>query len=143
MGEGRYFYYVQLIAEGTFPGGYARSFTPIVVTGEEPPPPAPLTTAFLLPYPQPAFGGSVAFPFDLATAAADVQLVIHDSRGRAVRRFELGALAEGSYGGSNALRWNGVDDHGRRAPAGVYWARLWVDDRVVGEARRVVFAPGP
>jgi len=134
---------VQLIAEGSFPGGYARSFTPIVVTGEEPPPPAPLTTAFLLPYPQPAFGGSVAFPFDLATAAADVQLVIHDSRGRAVRRFDLGALAAGSYGGSNAPRWNGVDDHGRRAPAGVYWARLWVDDRVVGEARRVVFAPGP
>jgi hypothetical protein len=141
VGIGRYFYYVELIAQGTFPGDYARSSVPIVVTGgEPPPPPPPATTAFLAPHPQPAFGGSVAFPFELATAAADVQLVIHDSRGRAVRRFDLGSLAAGSYRGSNLLRWDGRDDAGRRSAAGVYWARLWVDERVIGEARRVVFA---
>ena len=140
---GRYFYYAQLLAQGTFPGEYARSFSPIVVTGEEPPPPSPLTTAFLPPYPQPAFGGSVALPFDLATAAANVQLAVHDSRGRAVRRFDLGPLAAGSYREANLLRWDGRDDAGRRMPGGVYWARLWVDDRVVGEGRRLVFVPGP
>ena len=142
LSEGRYFYYVQLLPQGTFPGEYARSFSPIVVTGEPPPPPAPLTTAFLAPYPQPAFGSSVAFPFDLATAAADAQFVIHDSRGRVVRHFELGSVAAGSYRSANAPRWDGRDDAGRRAAAGVYWARLRVDDRVIGEGRRVVFAPG-
>ncbi len=138
---GRYFYYVELLPQGTFPGEFARAFSPIVLTGEPPPPPAPATTAFLAPYPQPAFGGLVTFPFDLATAADDVQLVIHDSRGRAVRRYDLGALVGGSYRSSNAPRWDGRDDAGRRAAAGVYWARLWVDERVIGEGRRVVFAP--
>ncbi len=67
--------------------------------------------------------------------------MIHDSRGRTVRRFELGALDAGPYRAANAPRWDGRDDAGRTVAAGVYWARLWVDDRAIGDGRRVVFAP--
>jgi hypothetical protein len=140
---GCYVYYVELRSQGMLPAAYAHSAAPVVVSPiEEPPPQAPPTTVFLSPYPQPAFDGVVTFPFELATGA-DVQLVIHDSRGRAMRRFDLGSLAPGSYRESSAPRWDGRDHTGRRAAAGVYWARLFVDAQAVGEARRVVFAPGP
>lgn len=138
---GRWFYYVHLLGEGTFPEEYARSIQPIEVTGEEPPPVTPPATLSFAPYPQPAYGGTVAFPFDLASAASDVRIVVHDSRGRTVRRVELGAYAAGSYRNAGAPRWDGRDDEGRIVPAGVYWSRLWIDGAAVGEGRRVVFAP--
>jgi hypothetical protein len=142
-GAGRYFYYVELVAEGSFPAVYGRASTPVVL-GEEPPPgPAPPGTAFLAPYPQPALGGTVTLPFDLRASAANVQVTIHDLRGRAVRRIVLGARDAGAYRGGAAVQWDGRDDDGRTLPGGVYFARLWLDDGVAaGGARRVVFAPG-
>ncbi len=51
---------------------------------------------------------------------AHVQVVIHDARGREVRR-----LAEGSFGaGSQMLTWDGTDQSGRSLPSGLYLCRL-------------------
>lgn len=141
-GPGRYFYYVELVAEGSFPAGYGRASLPVVLAEEPPPGPAPTGTAFLAPYPQPALGPAVTLPFVLSAAAPKVQITIHDLRGRAVRRLVLGALAAGSYRTGATVQWDGRDDDGRRLPGGVYFARLWLDDGVAaGEVRRVVFAP--
>lgn len=138
---GRYFYYVQLVAQGLFPADYARTAFALVVPDGPPPGETPPATAFLAPYPQPALGGLVTLPFDLATDADAVALTLHDLRGRAVRRIELGPRAGGSYRSDAAARWDGVDDAGRRLPGGVYFARLWIDGAAAGTPRRVVIAP--
>ena len=139
-GPGRYFYYAQLEAAGTFPGDFARASSAVVIDDDPPPPGGtPTVTAFLAPYPQPALGEAAVFlPFDLASAASYVTLTVHDLRGRVVRRFDLGAHAAGR---ERAVSWDGRDASGRRVGGGVYFARLWVDGASTG-TRRVVFAPG-
>jgi len=156
---GRWFYYVELTPAGILPGACVRTADAVVLPGEseepeepeepekperpevELPPDPVATSALHAPYPQPSFGSAVVLRFDLARDAADVRLVIHDSRGRLVRRMGLGALDAGRYHESAAPRWDGRDDAGRVVPAGVYWSRLWVDGDAVGHGRRVVFAP--
>jgi hypothetical protein len=54
-------------------------------------------------------------------AAGPVNLVIHDARGRVIRRLLVG---ESRAAGRHVVSWNGRDDSGRAAPAGVYFARL-------------------
>jgi glucose/arabinose dehydrogenase len=65
------------------------------------------------------FRGRVELGFGLATAAG-VRLAIYDLTGREVRR-----LFEGRAGaGRTQLAWDGRDQSGREAPAGVYLACL-------------------
>lgn len=141
-GAGRWFYYAQLVGEGTFPAGFARASQPVVIDGNPPPPGGtPASTAFLAPYPQPAFGAPVRLPFDLKSAASDVTITVHDLRGRGVRRFVLGARPAGRYRDGSAVTWDFRDDAGRAVPGGMYFARLLVDGVATLPARRVVFAP--
>ena len=50
-------------------------------------------------------------------AAAEVRLRVFDGAGRLVRDLSPGALAAGA----RTLRWDGRDQAGQRAPAGLYW----------------------
>jgi hypothetical protein len=93
-----------------------------------PPPPRSLTVA-----PNPA-RGACAIGFALARPSPGA-LEIHDAAGRRVRVLASGALAAGPH----AVRWDGRDDAGRAAPAGVYFARLRAGGR--DETRRFVLAP--
>lgn len=137
---GRWFYYLELEAQGTFPARFARSFNAAVVpsgggggNGE--------VTRLLGPRPNPAVG-SVNLPFDLASDG-QATLVIRDLRGRAVRRIELGALAAGPYRYATAPTWDGKNDDGRAVPSGMYLVTLLVDSRPAGDSVRVVFLNGP
>lgn len=72
---------------------------------------------------------AVAFSLALPSAAR-VELSMHDVTGRLLDRGEPVDLAAGVH----RVRWTG----GGRLAAGVYFARLRVDGRVVGERRVVV-----
>ncbi len=62
---------------------------------------------------------------------ADVNLAIHDLRGRVLRVLVQGFCSEGTH----TVAWHGTDDHGRPLSSGVYLVRLRVGDRV--ENRKV------
>lgn len=137
-GPGRWFYYVELEAQGTFPARSARSFNAAIVPeaggggGEV------ARTRLLTPWPQPAVG-TVSLPFDLL-APGSIALVIRDLGGHFVRRLDLGQRAAGQYR-STAPTWNGHGDDGRGVPAGIYFLTLIVDGRTAGSSVRIVFLP--
>jgi len=92
----------------------------------------PVTTALALGEPRPnPTRGMVALSFTLPRAGT-LQLEVMDLSGRHVR-----ALAPRRFeAGTAELTWDGRDDLGRSAPAGVYWLRVSGD---AGDAsRRVV-----
>lgn len=139
-GAGRWFYYVELDAQGSLPARSARSFLPTIVPldgggGGEPGP----VTRLLSPSPQPAVS-TVRFPFDLATAG-HARLHVRDLRGRLVRTFDLGALPAGAYHEESAPQWGGLDDRGAHVPSGIYFATLTVDGEIAGPGVRVVYFP--
>ena len=82
--------------------------------------PAPITVADvrLVVAPNPFLGGSTV-NFALARPD-DIDLAVYDLGGRAVRVLQHGRLAEGAH----RFEWNGRDDRGRKAPAGVYFVRF-------------------
>jgi hypothetical protein len=51
---------------------------------------------------------------------ASVNVSVFDVNGRLVKRLISGALPAGRH----AARWDGSDESGRSAPAGIYWCRL-------------------
>ena len=53
-------------------------------------------------------------------ASQNVRITVHDVRGRLVRSL----LDDTAGAGEHAVLWNGCDDQGRRAPAGVYFVNL-------------------
>jgi spore germination protein YaaH len=57
-------------------------------------------------------------------ASAPVQLNVYDVRGQRVRSL----LRDGVGADHRDIVWNGLDDHGRAAPAGLYWIRLETPD---------------
>jgi hypothetical protein len=77
---------------------------------------------FAPPYPSPATG-TIHFAYTL-TSAAQVELVIFDLGGRIVRRL-IPREAQGAQ--SYERVWDGLDDQGRAAPAGLYLAHLTAD----------------
>ena len=86
---------------------------PTVGVGEAPRPRPALTVA-----PNP-FNPRTVVSFELSEAG-EVAVAVHDVQGRLVRR-----LAAGAYGaGRHELVWDGRDDRGRAAGAGVYLVRL-------------------
>jgi len=75
------------------------------------------------PWPTPAVGPvhlRYALPRD-----AHVSLLIHDARGRMVRRLATGEITSA---GSHSSTWDGRTDTGTRAASGVYFATLVVDN---------------
>lgn len=80
-------------------------------------------------YPSPA-RGAVTLSLH-ADGSETVSLRVYDVRGRLVRDLGSGI----PVAPSNRLLWDGLDDDGREAPNGVYWAR--VESRA-GEARCAV-----
>ena len=84
-----------------------------------PPPPTPSGVALERPYPQPSVG-SVTLEYSHALLGR-VSLEIYDVRGRLVRTVLSGRVESA---GPHTARWDGVDDAGRKAPSGLYVARL-------------------
>ena len=78
----------------------------------------PIAFAPIANYPNP-FNSATVITF---TLDADVEgvLTIYDVTGRRVRILTRGSLKAGNY----ALRWDGLDDEGRRVASGVYLAQL-------------------
>ncbi len=90
---------------------------------------APRTLALRVT-PNPSRAG-VLLQFALAEPEV-VSLDVRDVAGRHVRSWRsLAATA-----GRNAVRWDGLDDHGRQAPAGLYLVTLRT--RTLRETRRVI-----
>ncbi len=86
-------------------------------------------------YPMPAHGAAT-LRFALPRAGR-VTLAIHDLAGRRVR-----TLIDGSFvptGGGRAVTWDGRDNAGQRAPAGVYFALLGFEGERLSQ--RVVVLP--
>ncbi len=69
--------------------------------------------------PNPVAGAGTTVHFALPAEAA-VVVSVHDVQGRLVRVLGSGMMAAGGHD----LSWDRLDDHGRRAAAGVYWIRL-------------------
>ena len=81
-------------------------------------------TAQVLPnFPNP-FNPETWIPYQLETAS-DVSLSIYDVSGRLVRTIELGYQQAGLYANrSDAIYWNGRNNHGEQVASGVYVYRL-------------------
>lgn len=118
----------RVVYHGFWVAGGAR----VAGVDDDPDAPAvPHALRFGAPSPNPSraavrFG--VSLPKD-----AKVTLEILDLQGRRIASVAPGSLAAGEH----QLFWNGRDDSGARASAGVFFARLHVDDRTVG-TRRIV-----
>jgi len=80
-------------------------------------------TALLLPSPNP-FAGSIGLRFALAEATP-VRLEVIDIGGRRIRTLINGAMPPGPH----TVDWNGRNDLGYDAGAGVYFARLLAGER--------------
>jgi len=93
-------------------------YTGTTITGVEP---RPNVSVRLRSSPNP-FGTSTAVHFQMAQAGA-AELDVYTVDGRHLRRLVTGNLSAGSH----SVSWNGLDDNGRRAPAGVYMFRLRTD----------------
>jgi len=70
------------------------------------------------------FGAVTAIEFD-APSAGTVSLDVFDVTGARVRSLAAGYRERGAH----SVSWDGRDAAGRRVPAGVYFARLVLDDR--------------
>ena len=93
--------------------------------------PRPVASELLPNTPNP-FNPSTQIRFDLSFAG-DVDLEVHDTRGRVVRRLASGTWYER---GRHAITWDGRDDAGHPASSGVYYVRLRAGGST--DARRVV-----
>jgi len=98
------------------------------------PPPVARPGLRLSAYPSPAHG-FVTLSYGAENVAA-VTLRIYDLRGRMLR--ELPGTAPTAQGESATIGWDGHDDEGRKAPNGVYYARL--DSGSKSTSCRVVLA---
>ncbi|MBD3347927.1 MAG: T9SS type A sorting domain-containing protein [Candidatus Eisenbacteria bacterium] len=90
---------------------------PVTISlGSDVPDPDGSSAALTAAWPRPS-AGSVTVSFELP-AAAPSSVDIYDVRGRRVRRLWSGT------GGRHTCEWDGRDETGRRAAAGVYFLRL-------------------
>jgi subtilisin family serine protease len=96
--------------------------------------PAPGAAALVLVGATPTVrGGEIAFWARVGTASGAAAVAIFDTRGRRLRTLFDGDLLPGS---ERLLSWDGRDEEGRRAAAGVYFVRF--DAPGVHLGRRVV-----
>lgn len=64
----------------------------------------------------------------------NAEIVIYNVRGQPVRTLELGDISIGE----GDVQWNGKDGRGQPVASGVYFCRLYVDGRHLGETGRAV-----
>ena len=83
--------------------------------------------------PNPARGGTVSALSFAIPRAAHVTLEVFDVRGTRVRNVADATFAAGT----TTLRWDGRDERGRVAPAGLYFVALTADGRLVEKGRLV------
>jgi hypothetical protein len=80
-------------------------------------------SAALAAWPLPYLGGRLTISFATASAlgggAAPAELALYDAAGRLVRVVDRGLYPAGTQ----TVTWDGLDDQGRRVPAGVYFLR--------------------
>jgi flagellar basal-body rod modification protein FlgD len=69
-------------------------------------------------------GNTATIAANLSQAAANVNLVIQDSSGNAVRTAALGACPSGM----NKFTWDGLDDNGSQLPTGTYTTQILATD---------------
>jgi len=103
------------------------------VSGHVGPPPVAFAYTLSSPVPNPV-RTTGRIDFTLAKAA-NVKLVVYGLDGRKVRTLLDGPAAAGV----NSVTWDGLDDNGRRARAGVYFYRL--DTPGYQAHQRLVFTP--
>ncbi|MBI5837585.1 MAG: hypothetical protein HZB25_10095 [Candidatus Eisenbacteria bacterium] len=85
------------------------------------------------PRPNPTrYAASIAF--ELVREKSTVRLQVFDIGGRAIRTL----LDGGCDPGVHAVTWNGLDGVGHPVASGVYFFKLWVDAKPMGERRLVV-----
>ena len=97
---------------GTYRIRAGRGGTPV----DEGDAPSVMTISGIQPNP---FNPTTEIAFELS-AAGGVRLDIYDAKGGLVRRLVNETLPAGRH----AVTWDGADDHGRRAPSGVFVADL-------------------
>lgn len=96
---------------------------PYSTTRVEPGTDAPPSEFRLLPnHPNPFNPGTTLIWTQSRTARIDIR--IHDVRGRCIRRLARDSFPPGTH----RIPWNGCDDSGRETGAGLYFARVIVDD---------------
>ncbi len=88
---------------------------------------------FRAPRPNPA-AGAVALTLEVPVRT-DLDIAVFDVTGRRVRTLHRGVVPAGPF----AVRWDGTDVRGRRAPAGLYFARA--EGAGVSAETRVVRVP--
>ncbi len=87
----------------------------------------PEKTVLLPNYPNP-FNPETWIPYQLANPS-DVQIIIYDTRGIAIRHLALGHQQAGYYTTrDHAAYWDGRNDLGERVATGVYFYQLQADD---------------
>lgn len=122
------------LAGGFWPGGTLATTSVGSPGGPEAPTPADLPRAFV-------FGGAAPNPWVESTTVSfalpesrDVALDVFAADGRRVR----GLLAAPLAAGPHLVTWDGRDDRGAPAPAGVYYLRLVAgSDRSEGKVVRM------
>jgi len=101
---------------------------------EQPPPPVP---EGLRPRPNPT-RGEIWIPITAPVPGQPVELEVWSASGARVRQDADPVLAPGGGPGSALLAWDGRDASGRAVPAGAYWCRARVGDRVTARQVTVV-----
>lgn len=66
--------------------------------------------------------------------SGDVDLMVYDMMGRRVKTLVDGNQDEGIY----RVKWNGVDERGRKLPSGVYLYRLNIDGEEISTKRMIL-----
>ena len=90
----------------------------------------PKETMLMANYPNP-FNPETWIPYQLASSS-DVQIVIYDTRGTAIRHLTLGLQPAGYYTTrARAAYWDGRNGLGERVASGVYFYQLQADDASV------------
>jgi hypothetical protein len=100
-------------------GEASIAFTPAQACVEGENPQLPPVFALLPPTPNPS-SGTTAFNFYLPDAGSTRSLRLYDLHGRILRTISIADALSGPGG----VVWDGLDDRGVRAPAGLYVARL-------------------
>ena len=119
-----------VVNENGEPGGYTLTMTSTPAVGVGPGDAPRTALGAISPNP---LRGHGTIGYSLAKAAR-VRIEVIDVAGRRVASLDGGDQPAGP----GALSWDGRGERGARLDAGVYFARLFVDEHVVGAARMVL-----
>lgn len=113
---------------------YLLNLQPASVVNVDPVAPLPTSLALAAPRPNPA-SGPFSLAFDVPAGTGPVTLDVHDLAGRRVTRLVDGTIDAGRH----TARWDGRDQAGLTAAAGVYFVRLQAGAETV--TRKITLLP--